>query len=152
VREYAKATRAGELVVRLYTLTEYLDELHGSMEKLLEADEEEYWSELGSRFRDYIEGRLSPEETPERAPFPFVGAMTLHADDDFWAKADELGIGESWQLAEELVGLDRDDYHPIPPNDERWGVMEDDPYLLKRWPPGTPAEVLCDLRMSSEGI
>jgi hypothetical protein len=152
VREYAKATRAGELVVRLYTLTEYLDELHGSMEKLLETDEEEYWSELGSRFRDYIEGRLNPDETPERGRFRYVGAMTLHADDDFWAKADELGIGESWQLAEELVGLGHDDYHPIPPNDARWGVMEDDPYLLKRWPPDAPEEVLRDLRTSSEGI
>ena len=145
MRQYSKTTRAGELLVRLYTLTEYLDELGGSTERLLEADEEEYWSLLGSRFRDYIEGRLRPEEAPERGAFPFVGAMTLHANAEFWERADELDVGESWQLAEELVGLRRDDYHPIPPNDERWGVMEDDPYLLKKWPPDAPSDVLRDL-------
>lgn len=145
MREYAKATRAGEVAVRLYTLAGYLDELHGSMEMLLEADEEEYWSALGPRFRDYIEGRQGPEKMPERGPFPFVGAMTLHAGEDFWARAGELDVEESWQLAEGLVGLGRDDYLPIPPNDGRWGVMEDDPYLLKRWPADAPPEVLREL-------
>ena len=122
------------------------------MEKLLEANEEEYWSELGSRFRDYIEGRLSPEDTPERGRFRYVGAMTLHASEDFWVRADELDVAESWQLVEELVGLGRDDYHPIPPNDERWGVMEDDAYLLREWPADAPSDVLHDLKTRSEGM
>jgi hypothetical protein len=151
VRQYATDTPAGELLVRLYTLTDYLDELGGSMDRLLEAAEEEYWTALGPKFRDYIEGRLRPEEMPERGGFPFVGAMTLHAGEDFWAKADELDMVESWRLAEDLVGLGRDDYYPIPPNDERWGVMEDDPYLLKRWPPDAPTEVLRNLGEVSEG-
>ncbi len=147
MRQYAKATRAGELTIRLYSLGDYLDELGGSIEMLLEADEEEYWTALGSRFREYIEGRLNPEEAPGRGLFPFVGAMTLHAGEDFWARVEELDVGESWRLAEELVSLGRDDYYPIPPNDERWGVMEDDPYLLKRWPPDAPPEVLRNLRV-----
>ena len=112
-RAYRVYFRGAEFRVRLYSLEEYLDVLGGSMETLVEAAEER-----GTTGR-----------------FPYVGALAVDFPQDYPDEAAEM---TSYEIAEEIVGFGCDDFYPVPPNDEEWGVGEDDAYLVVRWPADAP--------------
>ena len=132
MQTYHKTVHGVAFTVRLYTLEEYLRKLGGT-----------------------VEGLLSAAEKEEAADLPFVGVAALdlppYDPDADTIKAAFFDMSAT-EIAEQLLRLAPDDYALIPPQKEAFSspgslrqMVEDDAFLLKRWPRDAPPELIREL-------
>src|ERR671917_307732 len=132
MQTYHKTVHGVAFTVRLYTLEEYLRKLGGT-----------------------VEGLLSAAEKEEAADLPFVGVAALdlppYDPDADTIKAAFFDMSAT-EIAEQLLRLAPDDYVLIPPQKEAFSspgslrqMVEDDAFLLKRWPRDAPPELIREL-------
>ncbi len=132
MQTYHKTAHGVAFTVRLYTLDEYLSELGGT-----------------------VEGLLSAADKEEAADLPFVGVAALDLPphdsgaDTIKAAFFDMSVTE---IAEQLLKLAPDDCVLIPPQKEAFSppgsleqMVEDDAFLLNRWPRDAPPELVREL-------
>ncbi len=131
MQTYHKTVHGVAFTVRLYTLEEYLRKLGGT-----------------------VEGLLSAAEKEEAADLPFVGVAALdlppYDPDADTIKAAFFDMSAT-EIAEQLLRLAPDDYALVPPQTEAFSppeslqMVEDEAFLLKRWPRDAPPELVREL-------
>ncbi len=131
MQTYHKTVHGVAFTVRLYTLEEYLRKLGGT-----------------------VEGLLSAAEKEEAADLPFVGVAALdlppYDPDADTIKAAFFDMSAT-EIAEQLLRLAPDDYALVPPQKEAFSppeslqMVEDEAFLLKRWPRDAPPELIREL-------
>lgn len=78
------------------------------------------------------------EDSGKTETFSYVGALAVDLPVDPPYEEGMLSV----EVAEEIVGFRSHDYYPIPPNDQERGVMEDDAFLVVRWPADAPRNLI----------
>jgi hypothetical protein len=132
MQTYHKTVHGVAFTVRLYTQEEYLSELGGT-----------------------VEGLLSAAEKEEAADLPFVGVAALdlppYDPDADTIKAAFFDMSAT-EIAEQLLRLAPDDYALVPSQKEAFSppeslgqMVEDETFLLKRWPRDAPPELVREL-------